>query len=1092
MRLFKTRKSTDTYSTLSAAQQQQHLSNNSNTCPSGSSSSKPNNSSSNKTHALATCSNRFSKSIASSIAISSSLPDLHDNSPVMILSCTTLTSNGAATATATAAAATGNNGQPLRTATPTCLLSGRQTPSGLSVLSLQEANTLHKQQHQQQQQPTIYVPNKLSNNVNNASATNYLLSYANSSSGSVQQQHQQHQQQHYQQYVAQRLHPAASSASNSCLYEKSNLNGSGGCHGSSISLASNGHMPDYKLVTAVPVVVLDDEQKLATAPAAAETNSDIGTGSASSLASTTRNVFTWGKRMSRKLDLLKRSESPAANTHKSHTDLRSLFHSPTHKANNAKPSATPTGAYQGSTLKKCKSGPIETIKQRHQQQQQQQQQFQLQSPQDAASRGSQSAQSTPTHQYQPATRPQKALKNFFHRIGSTGMLNHRSHNLLKASEASQQAAPTSQTLYRSSSTSQLSSCSYIKCDDPTEGLNLHSQQQRQHLQQQQQHSPRISSLKSSSCDDIAKVSSCLTASSSNGSAAGDNVGSLPPLQGGGGSNPASSGGQQDATRRGAFPYAFLRSRLSVLPEENGGSVLLKHQQQQREQLQREAAVNQNASTTSQTQSPLPQRHSPEQQLVNVSRNDSISSKDWEPLYQRLSSCLSSNESGYDSDGGGGGGGGGGTAGARLGNNLSISAGDTESIASGTLKRNSLISLSSSEGVGMGLGLGSCSGSSLRNSICSAPVSLGGYNYDYETETIRRRFRQLKLERKCQEDYIGLVLSPKMVVTNNNEQQYRYLIVELEPYGMAQKDGRLRLGDEIVNVNGKHLRGIQSFGEVQRLLSCFVENCIDLVIAHDEIATVTDFYTKIRIDGMSTQRQRLSYAQRTDSLNSLQSLQLQVEQEQDRERNAAGLEECEDQCDARSLASVSTLPSPMPLMQHRRSSTPRHSLDVSAPEHELLRRRARSSSASVTASLAPPAASLMHHRPSLPVAKLTIRDEEMAEVIRASMSEGNGRCTQKTITFFKGPGLKSLGFSIVGGRDSPKGNMGIFVKTVFPSGQAADDGTLQAGDEIVEINGHSVQGMSHAETIGLFKNVREGTIVLKILRRKLQKAKSMGT
>lgn len=97
----------------------------------------------------------------------------------------------------------------------------------------------------------------------------------------------------------------------------------------------------------------------------------------------------------------------------------------------------------------------------------------------------------------------------------------------------------------------------------------------------------------------------------------------------------------------------------------------------------------------------------------------------------------------------------------------------------------------------------------------------------------------------------------------------------------------------------------------------------------------------------------------------------------------------------------------------------------------------------------------------------------------------------------------MGFSIVGGRDSPKGNMGIFVKTVFPSGQAADDGTLQAGewrkkyfnlfsdaqtvsitgDEIVEINGLSVQGMSHAETIGLFKNVREGTIVLKILRRK---------
>lgn len=87
----------------------------------------------------------------------------------------------------------------------------------------------------------------------------------------------------------------------------------------------------------------------------------------------------------------------------------------------------------------------------------------------------------------------------------------------------------------------------------------------------------------------------------------------------------------------------------------------------------------------------------------------------------------------------------------------------------------------------------------------------------------------------------------------------------------------------MNASGHYLRGLQSFDRVQKLLCTFIDNCIDLVIAHDEIASVSDFCTKIKIDcgGKDTIqnlqqcddniiKKRLSYSQRSHSSDSLGS------------------------------------------------------------------------------------------------------------------------------------------------------------------------------------------------------------------------------
>jgi len=66
----------------------------------------------------------------------------------------------------------------------------------------------------------------------------------------------------------------------------------------------------------------------------------------------------------------------------------------------------------------------------------------------------------------------------------------------------------------------------------------------------------------------------------------------------------------------------------------------------------------------------------------------------------------------------------------------------------------------------------------------------------------------------------------------------------------------------------------------------------------------------------------------------------------------------------------------------------------------------------------------------------------------------------------GRGMKGFGFSIRGGREFH--SMPLFVLRMAVDGPATQDGRLQVGDQLIEINGQSTKNMTHGDAIELIK------------------------
>jgi len=307
----------------------------------------------------------------------------------------------------------------------------------------------------------------------------------------------------------------------------------------------------------------------------------------------------------------------------------------------------------------------------------------------------------------------------------------------------------------------------------------------------------------------------------------------------------------------------------------------------------------------------------------------------------------------------------------------------------------------------------------------------------------------------------------------------YQVIYFLEGGTAKRSGRLVVGDELVNINGKRLRGVAIERARHILDEC--GRTADAVVARSSttmptinMATLLAQYDTADLINLSDTN--LSNTEtKTQGLQRVQATIISIGDET-ASVSKPGVGYVTDL--AQTTVDTPHVTRHCIQLPSKHSSVPKDTVVTDNPdkkESEL--RDANKNSESET----PPSTS---RKSSSVTTSSTGTDGELASYCTLPRKGRNSSASQNfhTVVFEKGHGKKSLGFSIVGGRDSAKGNIGIFVKTILASGQAAYDGKLLEGDEILAVNGQPLHGLSHNEAIAVFKRIRSGCVTLQCARR----------
>lgn len=67
------------------------------------------------------------------------------------------------------------------------------------------------------------------------------------------------------------------------------------------------------------------------------------------------------------------------------------------------------------------------------------------------------------------------------------------------------------------------------------------------------------------------------------------------------------------------------------------------------------------------------------------------------------------------------------------------------------------------------------------------------------------------------------------------------------------------------------------------------------------------------------------------------------------------------------------------------------------------------------------------------------------------------------------GPSGLGMGLIDGMHTPLGAPGLYIQTLLPGSPAASDGRLSLGDQILEVNGNSLMGVSYMRAVDLIRH-----------------------